>query len=123
MGIELATPGSAVRHVRISGLGDVIQKDSSYLQLGPPFCLAERNHSCNFSREHYDEQSCNYFVFEFRPVVQEMLFKIFLIYNSGSPFVRWSRTIYAILVDGIMGEHSCEIIFLIWTSGSEGDNL
>ena len=31
--------------------------------------------------------------FEFGPVVQEMSFKIFLIYNSGDPFVQWSGSI------------------------------
>ena len=32
-----------------------------------------------------------------------MLFKIFLIWSSGSPSVWWSRTIYAILKEGIIG--------------------
>ena len=39
-------------------------------------------------------------------VVQEMLFKRFLIWSSGSPPVWWSRTIYAILKEG-----SCEVIW------------
>ena len=41
---------------------------------------------------------------KFGPVVQkEMSFKIFLIWSSGGPRVQWSRTIYAFLVEGIMG--------------------
>ena len=41
--------------------------------------------------------------FEFGTVVQEDLaFKRFLIWCSGSPPVRWSRTIYAILKEGII---------------------
>ena len=41
--------------------------------------------------------------FEFGSVVQEMLFKRFLIWSFGSPPLWCSRTIYAILKDGIMG--------------------
>ena len=33
----------------------------------------------------------------------EMSLKIFPIWSSGDPCVRWSRTIYAILVEGIIG--------------------
>ena len=42
-------------------------------------------------------------LFSFGPVVQEMLFKLFFIWSSGYPPVRWSGTIYAILEEGIMG--------------------
>ena len=31
-------------------------KDISYLELWQPFCLAERNHSCDFSRGYQEEQ-------------------------------------------------------------------
>ena len=42
--------------------------------------------------------------FKFGRVVQEeMSFKRFLILSSGGPCVLWSRTIYAIWVEGIMG--------------------
>ena len=54
------------------------------------------------------------------PVVQEMSFKRFLFLSSGGPPVQWSRTIYAILKEGIMGNihvKLCEIR----TSGSGGD--
>ena len=31
-------------------------KDISYLELWQPFCSAEQNHMCNFSRGYYEEQ-------------------------------------------------------------------
>ena len=36
-------------------------------------------------------------------VQEEILFKRFLFRSSGGPPVLWSRTIYAILKEGIMG--------------------
>ena len=42
-------------------------------------------------------------LFEFGPVVQETLFKRYLIWSSGGPPVQWIRTIYATLEEGIMG--------------------
>ena len=57
----------------------------------------------------------------FGPVVQEeMLFKIFLILSSGCHPVQWSRIIYAILKEGIMGNIHMKF-YEIWTSGSGGD--
>ena len=47
-----------------------------------------------------------------------MLFKRFLIWSSGSPPVRWSGAIYAILKEGIMGNIHVKL-YEIWTSGSE----
>ena len=41
--------------------------------------------------------------FDFGPVVQEMSFKIYLIWSSGGPCAGWSRTTNAILVEGIIG--------------------
>ena len=60
--------------------------------------------------------------FEFGSVVQEMLFKRFLIWNFGSPPVWCSRTIHAILKYGIMGNIHVKL-YGIWTSGSKGDVL
>ena len=58
-------------------------KDISYLELWGPFCLAERNHLCNFGRRHHEEQFYE-IIFEFGPVVQEdMAFKRFLIWSPG----------------------------------------
>ena len=33
-------------------------KDISCIELWRPFCSVEWNHSCNFGKEHYEEQSC-----------------------------------------------------------------
>ena len=43
-----------------------------------------------------------------------------LIWSSSYPPVQWSRTIYAILEEGIMGNIHVKL-YEIWTSGSEGD--
>ena len=41
---------------------------------------------------------------DFGPVAQEeMSLKIFLIWSPGGPCVRWSRVIYVILEEGIIG--------------------
>ena len=53
-------------------------------------------------------------------VIQVMLFKIFLIWSSGSPPVGWSRTIYANLREGIMGIIHVKL-YGIWPSSTEGD--
>ena len=75
-------------------------KDISYLQLWPPFCLVEQNHSCKFRRGHYEEHFCKKY-FEFRPVVQEMSLKRFFIYSSGSPLFGQAK-LCAISEEGIM---------------------
>ena len=49
-----------------------------------------------------------------------MSFKRFLIWGSGSPPVQWSRTIYAILKEGIIGNIHVKL-YEIRTSGSGGD--
>ena len=57
----------------------------------------------------------------FRFVVREqMLFKRFLICSSGGSPLRWSRTIYAILKEGIIGNIHVKLNE-IWTSVSGGD--
>ena len=47
----------------------------------------------------------------------QMSFKRFLILTSGSYPVQWSKTIYAILKEGIMGNIRVKL-YEIWTSGS-----
>ena len=42
-----------------------------------------------------------------------MSFKRFLVWRSGFPPVRWSRTIYAILKEGIIGNIYVKL-FQIW---------
>ena len=49
-----------------------------------------------------------------------MPFKRFLILNSGDPPVQWSRTIYAILKEGSMG-NIYVMLYEIRISGSGGD--
>ena len=49
-----------------------------------------------------------------------MTFEIFLIWSSGGPPVGWSRTIYAILKEGIIGNIHVKL-YEIWTFGSGGD--
>ena len=67
-----------------------------------PF-TAEWIHLCNFGRGYHARGSFLWNNFDFGPVVQEeMSFKIFLISSSGGSCVHWSRTIYAILVEGII---------------------
>ena len=68
---------------------------------------------------HHEEEFCEFF-FEFGSVVKEMSFKRFLIWSFGSPPVWCSRTIYAILKDGIMGNIHVKL-YGIWISGSKGD--
>ena len=46
-----------------------------------------------------------------------MMFKRFLILSSGGSPVQWSRTIYAILEEGIMWNIHVQL-YEIWTSGS-----
>ena len=46
--------------------------------------------------------------------------KIFLIWSSNGPFVQWSRTICAILVESIMRTNSVNL-FPTWAGGSGGD--
>ena len=46
-----------------------------------------------------------------------MSFKIFLIWNSGGPPTQWSKTIYAMLKEGIMGNILVKL-YEISTSGS-----
>ena len=75
-------------------------KDISYLEVWWPFCSAERIHLCNLSKGYQEEQFCE-IILKLGPVVQK-LFKKFLIRSSGGPCV-WRGTIYAILVEGIIG--------------------
>ena len=51
-----------------------------------------------------------------------MSLKIFLIWSLGDPCVQWSKTIYAILKKGIMGNIHVKL-YKIWTSGSGGNSF
>ena len=53
-------------------------------------------------------------------VQNKILFKRFLICSSGGPLVKWSKTIYKILKEGIMGNiHVKSYIILIIGSGGD----
>ena len=59
------------------------------------FCLAEEKLLCNFGRGHYGGHLCE-IITKFEPVVQEMLFKIFLstalatlLFGGAEPFVQF----------------------------------
>ena len=89
-------------------------EDISYLQLWWlwwPFCSAEQNLLCNFGTGQY-EQHIYEIILNLDQWFRRCRLKIFLIYSSGRSFVQWSKTICAILVEGIMTyeEHFCEII-------------
>ena len=95
-----------------SGLGDVHR--FSYLRLWRLFCSAERNHLCNFGRGNQEDQFS-----EIISNVDQWFRRCHLkdlIWSSGSPPVRWSGTICAILEEGIMGNTHMKL-YEIWTSG------
>ena len=79
-------------------------KDISYLELLRPLCLAEGNHLCNFGRRHQKNKFCETSLNLAQWFRRKSSLKIFLILSSGSPFVRQSKTICAILVEDIMRE-------------------
>ena len=83
-------------------------KDISYLELWRPFCSAERNHLCNFGRRHHEEQFCE-IILNLDQWFKRCRLKIFLIWSSGGRFVQSSRTICAILVEGIMRNNSVKL--------------
>ena len=70
----------------------------SYLELLWPFCSAEGNHSHNFGRGYYEEQVCEINLNLDQWVRRRCLLMKFLIWSSGSPLVKQSGTICAILV-------------------------
>ena len=77
----------------------------------------EQNHLCNFGRGQHAEHFCEINLNEFRSVAQEkMLFKDISIFSSGCHFVRQSRTVNAVLVEGIIRDISVHL-FRIWASG------
>ena len=83
--------------------------DTSYLELWWPFCSVERNHLCNFGKEHYEEQFCEISLNLDQWFRGRCLLTIFLLQRFGSPFVQQSRTIGAILVEGIKRNNSVKL--------------
>ena len=85
-------------------------KDISYLGLWQPLCLVEPNHLCNFGSRHHEEQFCENILNLDLWFRTRCRLKIFLIWSSGGPFVQPSRTICAILGDGIKRNNSVKLI-------------
>ena len=74
--------------------------DISYLQFWPPSCLVERYRLGNFGKGHYEEHFCE------NILNLDQWFRccssIYLILSSVGHLVQRSRTVWAILVKGIM---------------------
>ena len=93
-------------------------KDISFLELWWPYCSAEWNHLCDFSKGHYEEKFCEVILNLDQLFRRRCLLKLFLIWSSGGPFVQRSRTILAILKEGIMWNFHVKL-YEIWTIGKE----
>ena len=102
--------------------GPVVQKvmlfkDISYLELWQPLCLTDQNDLCNCDRRYHEEQFCEIIFNLDQWFRRKCRLKMFLIWNSDSPFVQPNVTIRAILVECIM-RSNCVKLFWIWVSGS-----
>ena len=74
-------------------------------------CSVERNHLCDFGtfRRHYEEQFCEIILNLDQWFRRRCHLKMFLIWSSVSPFVQQSRTICAIMVEGIKWNNSVKL--------------
>ena len=63
----------------------------------------------NFGRRHHDEYFCAIILNLDQWFRRKFGLKVFLIWSSGSPFVQLSKTIYAILVEGILRNNSVNL--------------
>ena len=86
-------------------------KGNSYLELWQPFCSGECNYLCNFDRGYYEEEFCE-IILNFGQWFRRCCLKDFL---SGA--LAESRTIYAILKEGIIGNIHVKL-YEIGTIGS-----
>ena len=107
--------------MKLFEFGPVVQeemsfKDISYLELWWPFCSAEGNHLCNSGRGYQEEQFCEIILNLYQWFRRRSLLKIFLIWSPCGPFVKWSGTICAILVQLFMRNNSVNLS-QIWASG------
>ena len=84
-------------------------KDISYLELWQSLCSVDKNHLCNFDKGHYEEQFCEIILNLDQWFRRRCLLKIFCIWSSGGPFVQRSRTVCAILVEGIKRNNSVKL--------------
>ena len=72
-------------------------KDISYLELWWPFCSVEKNHLHNFGRGHHEEQFSEIVLY------LDQWFRRCCLKDFRGPCVQLSGTIYAILVEGVIG--------------------
>ena len=95
-------------------------KDISYLELWQPFCSAECNHLCNFSRGHYEEQFCEIILNLGQWFRRRCHLKDFL--SGALAALRFSRAepFMKILKEDIMGNIHVKLYEII-TSGLGGD--
>ena len=85
-------------------------KDISYLELWRPLCSVDWNHLCNIGRRHNEEQFCEIILILDQWLRRKCRLKVFLIWSSSSPFVPWSVTICAILVEGFQRNNSVKLL-------------
>ena len=78
------------------------------------------NHLCNIGRRHNEEQFCEIILNLDQWFRRKCYLKVFFIWSSGDLPVQWSKTIYAILKEGIIGNIHVKL-YEIRTSGSGGD--
>ena len=71
--------------------------------------LGGANHLCNFGRGHHDGQFCEIILNLVKWFRRRHHLKTFLFWSSDRTFVWSSRTICAILVDGIMRNDSVKL--------------
>ena len=83
-------------------------KEISYLELWRPLYSVDLNHLCNFGRRHHEEQFCEIILNLDQWCRRKCCLKVF-IWSSGSPFVKQSGTICAILEEGILRNNSVKL--------------
>ena len=88
---------------------EVLFKGISYLELWWPFCLVNQSHFCNFGKRYHEGQFCDVTLYLDQWFRRRCSLKLFLIKSSGSPFVQQSRTVCAILVEGIIRNNSVKL--------------
>ena len=100
-------------HVNMK-FGPVVQKmsfkDIFYLELRQPLCSKDLNHLCNGGRRYHEKQFFDIILNLDQWFRRKCHLKVFLIWSSGSPFVRWSVTIFVQFnVEGIMTNNSVKL--------------
>ena len=95
--------------------GPVVQeemsfKDISYLELWQPLCSVDWHYLCNIGRRHHEEQPCEIILNLDQRFRRKCRLKVFLIWNSGSPFAQKSVTICAFLVEAIKRNNSVKLL-------------